>query len=459
MAKVPDLFEQMGKSGIPDYLADEESNIAPKMSVPSLSYEGKVWTISLNGEKTKLMKKDADGDEVPLGVFRGVILDYAKHRGRTMYEGNYDPGNVSMPLCWSDDGIAPHENVLDPPSDRCATCPNAVKGSGRSADKTKKVAACSQHLMAVVVPATKLDFAPLRMKLAITSVYDKESPEMAAAGWHAFDQYIDKFRANNVPSTAIVVTKMRFDPNVTYPKVMFASDRWLTPEEREVVRPISKSEAVKNLLANRFTPNGADGVAGSPTPLPGRSKAKALPAPKPPLEDEDDAEVIPPTRTKAAKPRPVAEDVEEDEDEMPAAKPKKAKAVVLDDDDEPPVTKPKKAKAVVEEEDEDEDPPPKKTKPKRPPVEEDDVEDDEPPAKKPAKASRKAADEEDEDDTPLPPAKKKAASAPAAAPAKVKKPDTAELDNLLGEWGTDPDEDEKPKKGKKSRPAEDDDDE
>lgn len=65
---------------------DEESNIKPKTTVPSMGYEGKVWSISINGEKTKLMKKNEDGDNMPLGIMRVVVLGYNQRRGRAYYE-------------------------------------------------------------------------------------------------------------------------------------------------------------------------------------------------------------------------------------------------------------------------------------------------------------------------------------------------------------------------------------
>lgn len=436
---VPTLFDASDE--IPDYLRDEESNIAPKQTVPTLSFEGKVWTISVGGEKTKLMKRDADGDEAPLAVFRGVILGYAKNRGRTLYEGNYDPDNPGMPLCWSDDGVHPADNVADPQSDRCATCQFAQKGS-KDTDNGKKVAKCSQHLLVAVVPATQLDFPPLRMKLPITSIYDKESPELANMGWRAFDQYIDTFRQHNVPSTVVVVTKMRFDPNVTYPKVLFSSDRYLKKEEHAIVSPIAKSEAVANLLANRFQSSGEETRA-----LPGAEKQKALPAPKKKAkmedeEDEDDKLIQP--KVKAKKPP-----VDEDEEELPKAKAKKP-PVDEDEEDELPAAKPKKAKAVIIDEDEEEMPAPKKAK-KAPPPDED--EEEELPVKKPAKATKKAVDEDEEDEPPAAPAKKKAAPAASAA---AKGGSAAKLDSLLGEWGDE--EDEAPaKKKKRTRDEEDED--
>jgi hypothetical protein len=234
-----------------------EGNLAPKATVPSLSYKGKVWAITLNGEETKLEKKNADGDTEPLSVMRVVLLDYAKRRGRSYYPGAYDPEKVAMPECWSDDGVTPSANVKEPKSSKCDGCEMSKKGS-KITDNGKSVTACSQHRMLAVLPSYNLDFAPLRLKLAVTSDYDGQSPDHEAAGWYGLQQYTDLLRARQVPHTCMLVTKMKFDPNVAYPKVMFAVDKWLTKEQIEKVAPIAKSPEVAALIAGGWQPNGTD---------------------------------------------------------------------------------------------------------------------------------------------------------------------------------------------------------
>lgn len=237
---------------------EAESNITSKQTVPSLSYEGKVWTIRLNGAKTKLMRKDADGDEAPVAVMRVVLLGYNERRGRTYYEGAYDPGKAAMPACWSDDGVTPSDTVKEPQSVTCGKCPMSVMGS-KITEQGKQVTACSEHRMVVVVPATRLDFEPLRMKIAITSDYDGQSPDHEAQGWYAFKNYRDMLCSKQVAHTAMLVTKMKFDPNVAYPKVLFSADKWLTPEQLTEIIPVVKSDKVAQLVAGTFTPNGIDG--------------------------------------------------------------------------------------------------------------------------------------------------------------------------------------------------------
>jgi hypothetical protein len=234
---------------VPAHLQDlnEEGNIQDRIQVPSLSYEGKVWSIVVNGEKTQLVKLDADGDEVPLAIMRVVVLDYQQRRGRSYYEGSYDPSNAGKPVCFSDDGVKPHPSSEKMQASACDGCPMAVKGS-RISESGKQVSACSQHRVLAVVPAHKMDMEPLRMKIAVTSDYDKEN-DLEAKGWLAFQQYRDFLKARGINHTAMLVTKMRFDPGVAYPKVLFSPDRWVEADEKAIVNPKVKSDEVAKILS------------------------------------------------------------------------------------------------------------------------------------------------------------------------------------------------------------------
>jgi hypothetical protein len=236
------------------------SNLAPRDSVPSMTYEGKVWAIAINGEKTKLQKRDDDGDLVPVPVVRVVVLDWAKERGRAYYEGAYDPGKPGRPRCWTEDGKKPDATVKEPCAKTCEECEFSKKGS-RVTDNGKATVACSQHRMIVVLPITKNGFfeQPLRMKLAITSDYDGQSPDLEASGWYAFSNFMQLMRSRKVGHTAMLVVKMKFDPGVAYPKIIFGFDRWLTPDEQRHAVPLAFTEPVKKLLGGTFTPEGADG--------------------------------------------------------------------------------------------------------------------------------------------------------------------------------------------------------
>ena len=246
---------------VPSHVAsffEENSNIQERVTVPSLSYGGKQWAIHLDGDETKLTKKNDDGDEEPLTIMRVVILDYAKRRGRAYYEGAYNPNMPGKPICWSLDGLKPHDTVQNKPAETCQACPWSVKGS-KVNEQGKQVTACSQHRMLALVPANRLDFTPLRMKIAITSDYDGQSPDLQAQGWFAFSNYIDMLRSKGLQHTGAVVTKMKFDPNSDWPKVIFSPDRWLNDPEIAQVKTVISSDAVKHLIDGTWSATGVDG--------------------------------------------------------------------------------------------------------------------------------------------------------------------------------------------------------
>lgn len=315
-----------------------------RITVPTLSYTGKVWSVSLNGDVKKLEGKNADGDMVPLSVMRVVVLDYNERRGRRYYEGDYNPEKPSAPVCWSDDGITPHESVKEPPcgvGGTCAKCPMSAKNSKINAFG-KGVAACTEHRVVVVVPANDLDFPPLRMQLAVTSDWDSQSPDLVDQGWRAFKNYVTYLKQQDTPSTTMLVTKMRFDPNVAYPKVLFSYDRWLSEKEWEKAEAVAQSDAVKSLLKGVWTPNGVDGKKIEAEKPPVAEPFK--PAPRRSMDD-DDVEMERPPRRQAA--------VEADED-APEDKPKRTRRTKAQIEAEKAAAKPSR-RAVVEEDDVDED--------------------------------------------------------------------------------------------------------
>jgi hypothetical protein len=261
----------------------EGTNIVPRTTVPSLSPEGKTWTIALDGQKHKMQRRNQDGDLEPLPIMKVVILDYAKQRGRAYYEGEYDPANVSAPVCWSDDGEAPDNSLPGPYtaqqmtdlkivqgtsrkiSEKCASCPMAVKGSKVIPGTNKAVTACAQHRMLAVLPDPTMGLpaalqVPLRMKIAMTSDWDKQSPDQQQQGWLAFSNFVDWINARGVKHTAAMITKMKFDPEAAYPKIFFSAERYLEANELGVVTPLIHNDDVKKLLGGTWTPAGVDGI-------------------------------------------------------------------------------------------------------------------------------------------------------------------------------------------------------
>lgn len=419
MANAVAVFDPSAMPALPADLQkfyEEESNITARETVPSLGYEGKVWSVSMNGSKQNLERKNADGDMEAIQIAKVIILDAAKERGRAYYAGTYDPKKVSMPKCWSRDGGAPDSNVK--PEDRqaavCNECPMSKKGS-RQSDNGKSVTACSEHrMLAVQIYNKDLSYPPLRMKIAVTSDWDGQSPDLEAEGWFGFKNFLDYLRKKGVPHTAMIRTKMKFDPGAAYPKIKFGVDDWLTTEQIAKLTPTVKSTEVRDLITDTWTVNGRDGtraIKGPDNNPQATSVGKA--------EDGPTPEELAAASAEKAAAEAAAQKVAEKAAKIAAAKAKAAaELAALEAEDDDPVL------AGVAEA------PPKDPKPApaaaaAPAMV---VEDDEPvltantgTAAKPAgKAAGKKKD------TP--------ATTVAAAPADPAKAD-AELAALMGEWG------------------------
>ena len=289
-------------ANVPDHIVkfnETAANIGDKSTINALTYKGKVWTVSLSGNKQPLMKKNEDGDEEPRTTIPIVILDYNKRRGRSYYSKGFEDDKTAQPDCWSADGITPDKTSAAIQADKCANCPMSVKGS-KTTDSGKPTTACQQYRMVAVQLYKKWDMPALRLRLAITSDYDAQSKSNEANGWYAFQQLIDTSPGARRQAHCISGQYVRrFDLTTAYPKVIFSPVGWTTQDEIDILSPKAESEEVKALLSPTFTPNGADGVrtetppadeepdeAGPvvAAPKPGKSKPK-------PAVEEDPEEV------------------------------------------------------------------------------------------------------------------------------------------------------------------------
>lgn len=302
-----------GQSGLPAHLAeafgDEDTNLIVREAVPALTFRGGTWRLKKDGEETVITKPDEDGDAIPVSTVQMIVVGVNQARSRIYFgEDDYVEGESQAPVCWSSNGVAPDSDVESPCARTCASCPWSVKGS-KITQNDKEVTACATLKRLAVVPAGKVSMGAMLLKLPQTSVWDKAAKEQADKGFFAWDQYVAYLKARGVKHTAQVVTKIKFDPNVSYPKLLFAAAKFVDADKIEVVKELVSSVAVKEMVTgNAATPEHA---VAAEEPMP-KTVAKAAP--------EKVSEVIdtPPKRARA---------------------PRKAKAVEqaelpLDDDDD-----------------------------------------------------------------------------------------------------------------------------
>ncbi len=283
MANDLTLFGGSGTNLAPSYLNDifgGTSNIPPKQTIPQLSMKGKNFRIILDGEETVMTRIDPDtGEATPISSIKLVVLNMSKRAARSYYPGVYNPENVTGPACFSLDGEKPDSSVAEPQSTTCASCPMSQKGSKISASSGKAITACTMQRRLVVVPANKLDFEPLLLRLAPTSAWDKNNGDNEGQGWYAWKQYLDYISARGVKHTAGVVTMVKFD-TTEYPKLLFKPDRFLTAEEAAKIKDVWNSEKVRSLLEAK---DAVAHVDDAPEPFEQMAAPTSQPAIQPPV--------------------------------------------------------------------------------------------------------------------------------------------------------------------------------
>ena len=272
---------------ISNMFGDEESNIDSGSKINSLSVKGKVFRIQYDGDEVPLMRYNEEtGDNEPMSAINLIVINQGPFGARDYFEDDYNSAQGVAPTCFSVDGKVPHPSSTKIQSETCATCPHAVKGS-KLTQEGHPTTACALKRRLVVVPAHKPDFAGLLLKLASTSAYDPDTKN-AENGWFGWRQYMDFLNARGVRHTAQLVTKVRFDPNAEYPKLLFKPERFLNEDEAKIVGPRIKDEEVMGLIYPPETnaPAGAPAAtaddaedaaraaAGDPDPAPSKAPAQ-----------------------------------------------------------------------------------------------------------------------------------------------------------------------------------------
>ena len=254
--------------------------------------------ISLKGGKFRLM---VGGEQVgkPRNDELNIIILDAAPISRTYYEGNYDPNASAPPTCWSPDGKAPDAKVPadQRQSDKCATCPMAVKGSGQG-----NTAACRfGQRLAVAIEGDMEEV--YQLQLPSKSIFGA-----AENGNMPLQAYAKFLNGHKAPAIA-VVTSMYFDEDSDTPKVFFKPVRSLTEEELQQAVALRDSDETRDAIT--MTVSETDRVE------PAAEAPAKKPVSKTPVieedEEEEEEEVVP--VKKPAKKAPAKKVVEEEEEE------------------------------------------------------------------------------------------------------------------------------------------------
>jgi len=314
-------------SNVPSFVRNHELSETAKAltgggvgnSTQRISIKGGVFRLLAGG------KEIAAIDERFLDV---VIVKAAPKVSRIFYAKSYDGDNITGPDCWSNDGDRPDASAENKQAASCMSCPQNIAGSGQGNSR-----ACRYQQRLAVVLENNIEGAVLQLTLPATSVFGKEDGDK-----RPLQAFARNLAMQNPPiSPEMVVTRMKFDTKAEAPKLHFAPNRWLTPEEYEIVKAQGESDEAKRAVV--MTVAASDGVKSAPAPLKIEGKR-----PMGELMDEEDNAAIAAERAKIAKSKAKPAEVENEaepevrkESSKPSAVPaKKGKLadIVSDWDDE-----------------------------------------------------------------------------------------------------------------------------
>lgn len=241
---------------------------------PVISIKGAKWRIVDGGEEHPIYMPGTR-DLAPF--VKVVILRANAAISKTYYEGQYVEGTDAKPTCYSNDGIRPAADAEHPQAETCAACPHNVWGS-KISPSGAKIKACADVRRIALLPVEDLDYSPVLLRIPGASLGD-------LAG------YGKALKQRGIPYAA-VVTKLSFDPDAAFPKIMFQFERVLTPEEMNLVAERMTEPVVDDILGltSRVTPRqepaATDGFGIPADIAPPAQAAAPAPAPEPEAEPE-----------------------------------------------------------------------------------------------------------------------------------------------------------------------------
>lgn len=281
-----------------------------------LSYRGKVWRVKYKGVETVVM--NAEGD--PAASISVVMLKANPALSKTYYEGAYVEGDDTPPACSSANGITPDAGIKEPQSSQCDTCPQNVWGSKITPQGTE-TKACSDARRIAVVPAADMANeacgGPMLMRVPAASL-------STLAG------YSDLLKQNNAPYYG-VITKVGFDPDASYPKLVFTALRGITETEARVVLDLRDSSVTHRILEESTTTTGPEGSEASRPAKAAKAEAVVEDDIEDDEEEEDDVDAAAIAELEAAQAKVAKAKAAKAKKAAKAAKAKAAKAAKVEE--------------------------------------------------------------------------------------------------------------------------------
>jgi hypothetical protein len=253
LRNVPAAFTGRRVSGMLDAA---RSGVQSSFAV--VGYKGKNWRLKYRGEENLVR----DGQGRPMNDLEVVIVGIAPNVAKTFYAKAYADGDDNAPDCFSLDGISPDSNAPKKQNPTCGNCPNNQWGS-RITDNGKRAKACADSRRIAVVPRGDIENesygGPMLLRIPATSL-----PNLAG--------YAD-FLTRKGADVPWVGTKLSFDYDVAYPKLVFETTGFLSDAEAQAVLEAMENPLIERMLHDAGPTESAPAATAGADEIPGRPPA------------------------------------------------------------------------------------------------------------------------------------------------------------------------------------------
>lgn len=205
-ANLPSFLAALEPAASDDLFANVQTGF------PVISIRGSKWRIVRGGEETMVRIPNTEDFAPSIEV---VILKANRNLSKTFYLNSFVEGSDAPPDCYSFDGISPDVGVEEPQAAKCATCKQNVWGS-KISPNGNKIKACADVRRIAVAPAGELN--------------DPHLLRVPAASLAELANYGRELAKKGIPPHG-VVTKLSFDGDAAYPKLVFRAARYVTEDE------------------------------------------------------------------------------------------------------------------------------------------------------------------------------------------------------------------------------------
>jgi len=280
------------QAGLPEALASRQRRITVSDDLagssgrgPHISIRGKIFRlVNAQGEERIIDDRHLD-----------VVVIRANPKMGKLYYRAWEPNNPLPPTCFSDNGVGPSINAMEPQSPLCVSCQWNQKNSKINPETGKGSKACKDvQKLAVIIPGDPA-----------VNVYELSVPPDSQGALRAYRDFLRQQASGGQRKVDMsdMVTRLTFDLDTAHPKIKFEPSGWADDQytmdlidyiyDNQLDRAAAclddqaaDPETVKQSIELRaqyaqLAPQRANQPAQLQPPLPSNGQAPSQEAPKP----------------------------------------------------------------------------------------------------------------------------------------------------------------------------------